>query len=223
MKKISLLFGLLWLPFLVSAQWSVQMTAVAGVAAETSITPAYGSSEPLHFGYSTLDYSFQGGVEVNYFYTSRFGLGSGLTYSHSRSLMDFRANPDVTEKKYWYSETIKIPLNLNWALGKARRSIILLGIVGNINLRRHEFPPSGDGYGPSSYRDNPFFLGIHLGYYYSLGNRLRVGILMYRDINWFSKQIFQNPNGTIEPALTSKRYFHTAQLTLSYRLFGDTP
>ncbi len=220
MKKIMLLFGLLWLPFLASAQWSVLMTAAAGVAAETSITPAYGSSEPLHFGYSTLDYSFQGGVEVSYFYTPRFGLGSGLIYSHSRSLMDFRANPDATEKKYWHSETIKIPLNLNWAFGKARRSIILFGLVGNINLRRHEFDPPD--YSSVTYRNNPFFLGIQLGYHYKLGNRFQIGILLYRDINWFRKQIFQNSDGTIEPALTSERYFHTVQLTLSYRLFGNT-
>ncbi|VAW27329.1 hypothetical protein MNBD_BACTEROID07-1700, partial [hydrothermal vent metagenome] len=67
----------------------------------------------------------------------------------------------------------------------------------------------------------PFFLGIHLGYYYKLGDRFRIGILLYRDVNWFSKRIFQNSDGTTEPAMTRNRYFHTVQLTLSYRLFGD--
>ncbi len=213
--------GLLWLPFLVSAQWSANLIAGGGLAFVTAINPGYGSSEPQHFGYSTTGYSFQGGIEVNYFYTSRFGLGSGLIYSHSRSLMDFQANPDVTIKKYWHSETISIPLNLNWALGKARRSTIVFGLVGNINLRHHEF--DAPDYRSSTYRNHPVFLGIHAGYYYNLGNRFQIGILFYRDIEWFRKEIFQNPDCTIEPALTKERYFHTAQLTFSYRLFGNIP
>ena len=69
------------------------------------------------------------------------------------------------------------------------------------------------------------------GYYFLLvgttscsGNyHNRRGVLFYRDINWFEKDIFRGADGTGEPAFTHKRYFHTAQLTLSYRLFGNTP
>jgi hypothetical protein len=220
MKKITLLLLYLLLPFFMMAQWSFYMTVAGGVASENSIIPAYSGSGSFEVsGYSRAGYALQGGVEANYKFTcSRMGLGIGIFYSHNRSLQTDDANPLwMQQKEYWHAESVRIPANLFIFLGKRRRSVLSFGLSGNFNLRHHDYDPPN--LGGTTYRDNPFFAGIQTGYRYKW-NRFEIGVLLYRDVSWFVKQIwYRDSHGTVEMHAIYQRYFHTAQITFSYRLW----
>jgi len=215
MKKTILFISLLWLPFWASAQWSVNINGGAGIAKEWERQPPNAQSTlPTVSFYSTPGYSFQGGIDAIYYITPHFGLGSGVVYSHNRSLDDYIE----IIKIYWHSETIKIPLTLQWTLGSSLRSTIQFGFYLNINLRQHEF----DSVGSITYRDKPFFMGLRLGYAYKLGNRLSLGILFNEDLNGFMNEIYQDYRRGITYK-SYNRYYFTTQITFSYRLFGEVP
>jgi hypothetical protein len=221
MKKITFLALWLFLPFFMQAQWSFLLTTAGGVASENSVTPATpGSMGPSLSGYSQVGYALQGGFEANYYFAcSRLGLGTGIFYSHNRSLQTQEENPFWSiQDEYWHAESIRIPANLFISLGKKHHSVLLFGLAGNFNLRHHDFDPPN--LGSITYRDNAFFVGIQTGYKYKW-NRFEVGVLFYRDVSWFVKQIiYQDNQGNINMNLIYQHYFHTAQITLSYRLSG---
>lgn len=116
---------------------------------------------------------------------------------------------------YWHAQTLKIPVSLLWSPGASGRSLLRFGFSGDINLRHHEFDKSQS----ITYRDNPFFLGVHLGCEYALSQRFRLGFLLNSDITYFLEQVeMADFNGNV--AVSYKRYYFTSQLTLSYRIFG---
>ena len=223
MKKITLLALSLLLPFFMYAQWSFLVTVAGGVASENSVTPSTpGSPGASLSAYSRVGYALQGGFEADYFFScSRLGLGTGIFYSHNRSLQTKEANPFwQLHDKYWHAESIRIPVNLLIGLGKKRRSVLLFGLAGNFNLRHHDYDlPDVTSI---TYRDNPFFVGIQTGYKYKWGKRFEVGVLLYRDVSWFLNQIFYSDSqGTVDLNMIYHRYYHTAQVTFSYRFGGS--
>ena len=222
MKKFTLLAMGLLLPFFMVAQWSFLLTTAGGVASENSVTPSIPGSPGASFsGYSQAGLALQGGFEADYYFScSRLGLGSGIFYSYNRSLQTQDANPFWSlGEKYWYAESIRVVANLFVGLGKSRRSVLLFGLAGNFNLRHHDYDlPKMSSI---TYRDNPFFAGIQTGYKYKWGKRFEAGVLLYRDVSWFVNQIFYADNlGNINPGTIYHRYYHTAQLTFSYRFGG---
>ena len=223
MKKFTLLAMGLLLPFFMVAQWSFLFTTAGGVASENGVTPPYpnGSQGSSYTPYSTVGPSLQGGVEADYYFScSRLGLGSGIFYSYNRSLQTLDANPvSSIRKEYWHAESIRIVANLFVGLGKSRRSVLLFGLAGNFNLRHHQY--ATPDMGSTTYRDNPFFAGIQTGYKYKWGKRFVVGVLLYRDVSWFVNQIsYEDSQGHVAPFSVEHRYYHTAQLTFSYRFGG---
>ena len=216
MKKIFILSVLLWLPFWVAAQWSVSIKAGAGVAKE--FERGNDASDPdngLSFSFfSTPGYSWFAGMYADYSFSQRLGLGTGLAYSYSRSPDDLMHDA-FGFNDYWHAQTLKIPVSLLWSPGASEHSLLRFGFSGEINLRHHEFDKSQS----ITYRDNPFFLGVHLGYEYALSQRFRLGILLNSDITYFLEQVeMADFNGNV--AVSFKRYYFTSQLTLSYRIFG---
>ncbi len=218
MKKSIILFILLWLPFLAAAQWTVNLKAGAGTAKEfeREVIPADPKNGLSYSFFSTPGYSYFGGVDVNYFFSQHLGLSTGLAYSFSRSRDDLMGDVFGFEE-YWISETIKTPVSLLWSPGNSGRSIIRVGFSAEINLRHQEFEK---GQHSITYRDNPFFLGFHLGYEYGLSKRFRLGILLNTDMTYFLNQI-EHDYITGEVFINYRRYYFTSQITLSYQLFGS--
>jgi hypothetical protein len=211
MKKIFILTVLLWLPFWAAAQWSVSIKAGAGMAKEFERDDDGG----LSFSFSsTPGYAWFAGVYADYYFSQRLGIGSGLVYAYSRSrddLIDDHFGFDY----YWRSQALKIPVTLLWAPGASGRSLLRFGFSGEINLRHHEFDKSQS----ITYRDHPFFLGVHFGYEYALSQKFKIGILLNSDITYFLEQVeIGDSNGNI--AVSYRRYYFTSQVTLSYRIFG---
>jgi len=173
-----ILLSLLWLPFWVSAQWSVNLTAGGGIAKEFEREEI--KSERSYSFFSTPGYSYFAGIGVYYFFSQHIGMGSGLAYSNIRSRDNLMQNAfGIT--KYWHSETLKVPFSLLWAPGVSGRSILQFGFSAEINLRHHEYEKDQHSI---TYRDNPFFLGFHLGYEYNLSERFRLGILLNDDVTY---------------------------------------
>ncbi len=215
MKKSITIIILLLCPFWASAQWSVNLKAGAGYAKEIEKEVDPGAGISFSF-FSRPGYSYFGGIDVEYSFSKHLGLGSGLLYSYSRS-MDGYAN-QFQMKQYWHSETLNVPVSLLWKPGTAGRSTFQAGLSAKINLRHHQYETSQPEYMANlTYRDNPFFLGFHLGYEYAPAERFRVGILLNEDIGFFLKQIVNAGNGDVYRIFY--RHYFTPQLTLSYSLF----
>ena len=217
MKRIFILSVLLWLPFWAAAQWSVSIKAGAGVAKEFERdNDASDLDNGLSFSFfSTPGYSWFAGIYTDYFFSQRLGLGSGLAYSYSRSRDDLM-NDAFNFNDYWHAQTLKIPVSLLWLPGASGHSLLRFGFSGEINLRHHEFDNSQS----ITYRDHPFFLGVHFGYEYALSQRFRLGILLNSDVTHFLEQVeMADFNGNV--AVSYRRYYLTAQVTLSYRIFGN--
>lgn len=214
MKKTLLLFSLLWLPFLASAQWSVQITAGGGSAAESAVAVKqviYSRAETKQETTSDFGYSFQGGIDVQYFINSKIGFGTGLGYRYSKSRVLTVLSP--SGEKNWHAESIKIPFVFLWSPGESHRSVFNVGMATHFNLMRYDIASSVE-----TNNQNPVFTSAQLGYAYKLGERFQVGILLDRDISWYSR----TTNYLSETTLFYDRYFTSLQLTLSYRLFGSS-
>ena len=216
MKKIktTLLLLFLGLPFIATAQWSVNLKAGAGYAKEIAKEVDPGGGISFSF-FSRPGYSYFGGADVEYFFSKHLGVGSGLTYAYSKSLDNYVYSMFQT-KQYWHSETLNLPLSLLWKPGAKGRSILQAGLSAKINLRHHQY--ENGLLQPFTYRDNPFFLGFHLGYEYSPIERFKVGVLLNEDIGWFLKEVGRDANNG-KVFRSFYRHYFTPQITLSYCLF----
>jgi len=209
MKKLLFFAAIFCLPLLSEAQWVINLNGSAGMAKRWS-----SKSGDLQSFYSTPGVSFTVGGEVQYYFTKRTGLGFGVEYAYSRALND-DYNDRFHEKTYYYSKTIRLPISFLWLPGNLMRSVIRIGISGNINTKHHNY----DLNETTTYRDNPFFMGIHAGYSYLLGKRFRLGILLNEDMGWFVRESDKD-NISNPPLYYTSHYFFTANVSFSYRIFG---
>ena len=219
MKKSIILLSLFCLPFWAAAQWTVNIRAGAGTAREFArdYTPSDHDNLPSYSSSSTPGYSYFGGIDANYFFSSHLGIETGLYYSYNRS-RDELMHDAFDFQKYWVSQTLEIPVGLLWTPGTSGRSLLRCGFSANINLRHHEYDKNQS----ITYRDNPFFLRFHLGYEYGLSKMFSIGILLNSDITRFLSQIeWANTVGDVV-AINHKRFYFTPLLTLRYQLFGHS-
>ncbi|MBE0651624.1 MAG: hypothetical protein IH595_12400 [Bacteroidales bacterium] len=225
MRRSFTIFILLLFPFWANAQWTVQITAGGGPAMElarevhqiVASRAEYSNGTNGYFGYS-----YQAGLDVQYFINSRIGIGTGVAYQYSGSKDDLESYFGYQSQQH--SSAIKIPVNLLWSPGKLHHSLFRFGLAANIGLMPYKMLNS---YVTDEYA--PFFSSLVLGYSYQLGKRLNAGILINNDINWYSRVTQYNINydsGGIENNNTTEnfifnKHFFTAMIILSYRLFGN--
>ena len=219
MKKSIILLSLFCLPFLAAAQWTINIRAGAGTAME--FARDYDSSDndnlPSYSFYSTPGYSYFGGIDANYFFSSHLGVETGLYYSYNRSLDDM-LHDFIGFHQYWVSQTLEIPVGLLWTPGTSGRSLLRFGFSANINLRHHEYDKNQS----ITYRDNPFFLRFHMGYEYGLSKMFSIGILLNTDITHFLSQVMWADTAGDVVAINYTRFYFTPLLTLRYQLFGHS-
>lgn len=224
MKKSIIIFVLLFSPFLASAQWSLRITAGAGPAIETArevdqIVNSRAEYSMVSYGFT--GYSFQAGMDLQYFISSQIGLGTGLAYQYSQVKDDDYLElglPNAPKKRHLSS--IKIPFALLWSSGsRSHHSLFSFGLDANISLMSYK-------YWDSSTTDYylPFFSSLLVEYSYRLGTRFSMGILINRDINWYSRTTHYNigiGNGGNTKVANIMFYKHlfSAKIMLSYRLF----
>ncbi len=219
MKKTISIFIFLVFPFFAKAQWSAYARIGAGFAGETInesvlLMPDYNTFKP-YLSSSALGYSFQGGLDVNYFFSTRFGLASGLDYNYAKCpgevllvAGDFYSNP--------HSEALKIPLSLLWSPGKRHRSLLRLGLSANFGLMYN-----APGITGSILWYNYYFWGVQIGYARRWGDRFRLGLLWQRNLNWYMEEIAGHAGTDVgSGTLFAKHYFSNLMITVSYRLLG---
>ncbi|MBE0649238.1 MAG: hypothetical protein IH595_00205 [Bacteroidales bacterium] len=223
MKRIFIMLTFLLFPFWASAQWSAYITGGVGGAYETMseslfLVPQYtyvdGYSSSAAYGYS-----FQGGLDIEYFISPRFGLATGLGYTFSHSP---GATLNVTggslETKWHAEQAIEIPISLLWSPDRRHLSTISLGLSSNFSLMYNTLIVYGSGF----LWYNNYFWGAHVGYSRQLGDRLRLGILLNRNLNWYMEEIaFQKITTDVGSGTLRARHYYTNLLvTVSYRLLG---
>lgn len=213
MKKIVILFFLFCVPFWAVAQWSVNFTLGSGIAKEWE-HPGNSWTSEFPSSISKPGLAVLAGFDADYYFRPHLGIGTGLTLAYGRSIDAYLAIASVYQE-YWYSEALRVPLSLVWTPGKKRHSTFKFGISGNINLRHHKLQAPVQ----PSYRDNPFFMGAHIGYCYKFDRKLKIGLLLNEDLNWFLNQVYIVYN-TYPPGESYNRYYFTAVATLSYQLWG---
>lgn len=213
MKKVktTLLLLFLGLPFLATAQWSARLFVGGGYAMETAyevLQNNYSKIEQHQLHYADNGYTFQGGINVQYFISPKFGFGTGLGYQYSKT-SGFISTPPP-EGTNWHSESLKIPFNFLWSPGKLHHSVFNIGLATHFNLMVRYVV---------NYKTNyqyPVFTSAQLGYTHRLGERLQLGIQFEKDLGWYSRTAYYETNTTsFDP-----RYFTSLQVILSYRLFG---
>ncbi len=216
MKKIktTLLSLLLCLPFWATAQWSVRVFAGGGSANETANQEkqlTYFRIKNSKITDIAAGYTFQGGINVQYFICPKFGFCTGVGYQYSKTvgLLDFITSYGVHPN--WHSESIKIPFNFLWSPGKRHHSVFNAGLATHINLMSY------GTFGGLSNDQYPVFTSAQLGYAYKLGKRFQAGILLESDIGWYARTTSYEPSQT---TIFANRSFSSAQIILSYRLFG---
>ena len=225
MKKIktTLLLLFLGLPFLATAQWSAQVFAGGGPAFETAyevnqiINSRYEQRQPT---LSDFGYTFQGGIYAQYFINQKFGFNIGLGYQYAKSQELVNVSSPNGGLKNWHSESIKIPFNLLWSPGRSHHSVFNLGLATHFNVMKHYVIASNS---QTNYQ-YPVFVSAQLGYMHRLGKRFLIGIQFERDLSWYSKTVtydvsFASYNYS-QANIFDSRYFTSAQIILSYRLFG---
>ncbi|MBE0651073.1 MAG: outer membrane beta-barrel protein [Bacteroidales bacterium] len=211
MKKSLFLFLLLCIPFWATAQWSVRAYAGGGFAYETAnevLQNNYSKVEQNQLQYGDYGYTFQGGINAQYFISRKFGFGTGLGYQYSKT-SGFISTPPP-EGTNWHSESFKIPFNLLWSPGKMHHSFFNIGLSTHFNLMKRYVV---------NYKTNyqyPVFSSVQLGYTHKLGEQFQLGIQFEKDLGWYSRTAYYETNTTsIDP-----RYFTSLQIIFSYRLFG---
>ena len=217
MKKTVVSFVLLTLPFLASAQWSAYITGGGGSAIKNvteSVLMSNYTTNKQHTNSVAFGYSFQGGLDINYFWSPKLGLASGLTYYYSRVPGETLTTGELSQEN-WHSEAMQIPLSLLWSPGKRHRSIIRLGFSANFSLMYNTFGQA------INYWYNPFFWEVHLGYSRSIGDRFRLGLLLSQNLNWYMKEEVTNAVSDAGSGMVNKHYFTNVLVTVSYRLFGN--
>ncbi len=212
MKKSLFLFLLLCIPFWATAQWSVQAFAGGGAAYESAYEVFRNNSSGLEqhqLHYADNGYTFQGGINVQYFISPKFGFGTGFGYQYSKT-SGFVSMPPP-EGTNWHSESLKIPFNLLWSPGKLHRSVFNIGLATHFNLMQR--------YDVSYYESNyqyPVFVSVLFGYTHSLGKRFQWGVLFEKDLSWYSRTDYMETHITV----LDPRHFTSLQVIFSYRLFG---
>jgi hypothetical protein len=217
MKKSLSLFLLLCLPFLAPAQWSVRIFAGGGPAFEAAHEEKQIDNYRVEKSKVTdngFGYSFQGGVNMQYFINRRFGFGTGLGYQYKYSdIITLPEDYAPYHKGKWHSESLIIPFNFLWSPGKRHHSVFNAGLATHINLMPYEtyWGVYNDQY--------PVFVSAQLGYAYRLGKRFQMGLLMETDLGWYARTAAYTPDQT-NAIIFANRSFTSAQIILSYRLFG---
>ena len=210
MKKQMILFILLGMPFWAVSQWSVNMGIETGVVREWQKIEK--GSQTSTSAESSLGLATGILAGVDYSFNDYLAVGTGVGYSFARYEDPVYSSPE--NKEYTCLNTIRMPLNLYWSVGHSLKSVILIGLVANFNLMRHDYE-TGLAY---TYRYTPFYTGIQLGYTYRVGSRFRLGVVCYEDLgNFMTDKYFKEDPNSVD--MTIRRYLFTAQLTFSYRLF----
>jgi len=114
----------------------------------------------------------------------------------------------------WHSESLKIPFNFLWSPGnKSHHSVFNMGLAIHFNLMPYET------FGGVSNDQYPVFSSAQLGYAYRLGKRFQAGTLLETDLGWYARTTAYTSD---QPPTTifANRSFTSAQIILSYRLFG---
>jgi hypothetical protein len=223
MKRILIILTFLLFPFWASAQWTAYITGGIGGAYETMpeslfLAPQY----TLIKNYShsaAYGYSFQGGLDIEYFISPRFGLATGLSYTFSHSPGATLTVAGGSTETQWHAEqAIDIPLSLLWFPDRKHLSTISLGLSSNFSLMDNTPFVYGSGF----LWYNNYFWGAHLGYSHRLGNRLKLGILLNRNLNWYVEEFSYNTSITSlgTGTLRSRHYYTNLTVTVSYRLLG---
>lgn len=223
MKRTFIVFILLLFPFWASAQWSAYVTGGIGGAYETIsesvfLVPQY-TFVHGYSHYAAYGYSFRGGLDIEYFITPRFGLATGLGYAFSHSPgSNLHVAGGSLEPKWHAEQAIEIPISLLWSLGRRPLSTINLGISSNFSLMYNTLGVYGSGV----LWYNNYYWGVHLGYSRKLGNHLRLGVLLNRNLNWYMEESsFQTfTTGVGNGSLRARHYYTNFMVTVSYRLLG---
>lgn len=223
MKRIFIMLTFLLLPFWASAQWSAYVTGGIGSAYETMseslfLLPHYtivnGYSRSTAYGYS-----FQGGLDIEYFISPRFGLATGLGYTFSHSPGAFLNVAGGSLETKWHAEqAMEIPISLLWSPGRRHLSTINLGLSSNFSLMNNTSFIYGSGF----LWYNNYFWGAHLGYSRRLADRLRLGILLDQNLNWYMEEFAYKTITTDvgTGTLRARHYYTDLMVTVSYRLLG---
>ena len=187
MKKIFIIFSLLLLPFWATAQWSVQINAGAGPGYEDAREIHQIVSSRAEYSMGSIVYpgfSFQAGMNVHYFISTRIGVGTGLAYQYTQAKDDDYLELGLpTAPKKRHVSSIKIPFVLLWSPGsRSHHSLFGFGLDANISLMSYKH---WDSYTTDDYL--PFFSSLLIEYSYRLRKRFSMGILINRDINWYSR------------------------------------
>jgi hypothetical protein len=151
---------------------------------------------------------------MQYFINRRFGFGTGLGYQYKYSdIITLPEDYAPYHKGKWHSESLIIPFNFLWSPGKRHHSVFNAGLATHINLMPYEtyWGVYNDQY--------PVFVSAQLGYAYRLGKRFQMGLLMETDLGWYARTAAYTPDQT-NAIIFANRSFTSAQIILSYRLFG---
>ena len=215
MKKIktTLLLLFLGLPFLATAQWSVQVFAGGGTAFETAHQEKQNTYFRIKNSKTTdgaVGYTLQGGISVQYLINGRFGFGTGLGYQYSKTSGPVIYTTPNGTLPDWHAESLKVPFNFLWSPGKHHHSVFNAGLATHFNLMSYET------YGGVSNDQYPVYASAQLGYAYKLGKRFQAGILLETDLGWYARTASYMSTTTT----FANRSFTSAQIILSYRLFG---
>ncbi|MBN2637596.1 MAG: outer membrane beta-barrel protein [Bacteroidales bacterium] len=219
MKKIRTLLFIftVCLPFWSTAQWSVNFFAGGGPAHETANQEkqvTYFRLKDSKTTYGNAGYTFQGGINVEYFINQKIGFGTGVGYQYSKTDgLPVGFSTPTGELPNWHSESIKIPFNFLWSPGKSHRSVLNVGLATHFNLMSY------GTFGGLSNDQNPVFTSAQAGYTYRLGKGFQIGIVIETDLSWYARTT-SYPSDQPPTTVFANRSFSSAQLILSYRLFG---
>ena len=145
----------------------------------------------------------------------KFGFGTGLGYQYEYSGLITDPEMEAPYRgSHWHSESLKIPFNFLWSpRNKSHHSIFNFGLATHINLMSY-----GTFWGVSN-DQYPVFASAQLGYAYRLGKQFQAGILLEIDLGWYARTTAYIPD-QMPAYVFANRSFTSAQIILSYRLFG---
>ena len=220
MKRIFIILALLLFPFWALAQWSAYVTGGIGSAYEAISESVFRVPQYTYVdGYSrsvAYGYTFQGGLEIEYSISSRFGLATGLDYTFSHSPgADLNVAGGSLRTKWHAEQAIEIPISLLLLPGRRHLSTIKLGLSSNFSLMYNTLGVYGSG----MLWYNNYFWGAHLGYSRRLDDRLRLGILLNQNLNWYMEELsFKTMTGVGYGVIRARHYYTNLMVTVSYRL-----